>query len=716
MGPGASVESLAGRQISNYRVLEKLGSGGMGVVYKATDLKLGRTVALKFLSSAAASDIEKARLLQEAQAASALDHVNIGSIHAIEETPDGQLFIVMACYDGEALSAKLRHGPLPHWQAIDFTCQVARGLAAAHKKGVVHRDIKPSNILITAEGIAKIVDFGVARFFASQRLTSEGTAVGTAAYMSPEQATGRPLDQRTDIWSLGVMLYEMLKGRLPFHRDNAASTLYAIVHEPPEPLPEATAVLQRVVSRALAKDVTGRYQTMKELINDLEPLIPRSSHDPTGTLALEISMPSAFLARLRSSPLRYLALTLIALALMISGSGRLTTSTSAPQRTAPAYESYLAGMNYLERYDKPGNLDKSIGLFQASGSSDPRFALALAGLSQAYWLKYKIDHNPRWLQLARENCRRAAEINDRLAPIHIMLGRIHDATGQHNLAVQEFHRALELDVRNADAYHSLAQAYQSLGRLSEAEEAFKRAIALRPDHWDDYNALGGFYFDRARYPEAVEQFRRAVELTPDNAQGYSNLGGALLASGDPAAAAGMFAKSIQIDPSYPAYENLATLKFKERKYTEAASLYQLALRLNDQDYRSWGSLALAQLRSPGDRAQSAANFRKAAEMAERALRVRSDDSDVMADLALYHAHLGERDQALRRIERALALAPDESEILAAAADVYELFGMRSQALKQIRQALARGYPADQVHNDPEFAKLIQDPEFRSASK
>lgn len=456
---------------------------------------------------------------------------------------------------------------------------------------------------------------------------------------------------------------------------------------------------------------------MKELLDDLEPLIPPSSHQPTDTWPLEAAASSVLPARFpRWSPLRYLAITFIALATMFSGTGRFASRIGARPGTTPAYESYLAGVSYLKRYDKPGNLEQSISLFQSSASSDPRFALALAGLSQAYWLKYRVDHDIRWLQMAQQNCRRAAEIDDRLAPVHVMLGRIHDDTGQHNLAVQEFHHALELDVRSADAHHALALAYESLGRLSEAEETLQKAMALRPDNWDEYNALGAFYFARARYQEAVGQFRRVVELTPDNAQGYNNLGGALLAAGDPAQAAAMFAKSIQFGPSYPAYQNLATLKFKERRYAEAADLYQHALRLNDKDYRSWGSLALAQLRSPGNRSKARPNFQKAAEMAERALQVQPDDSNALADLALYYAQLGERNTALSRIQRALALSSDETDTLVTAATLYELLGMRSQALKQVRQALTRGYPADQIKDDPEFSQLIQDREFRSAVK
>ena len=208
---------MIGQTISHYKILEHLGGGGMGVVYKAEDTRLKRTVALKFLPPALTADPEaKERFIHEAQAASSLDHLNICDIHDIGETEDGQLFIVMTCYEGETLKKKIEHGPVPLNSAIDIGLQVARGLQAAHEAGMVHRDVKPANIMVTAKGEAKILDFGLAKLAGGAILTKTGSTVGTAAYVSPEQARGEEVDQRSDIFSFGVVLYEMITGHRPF--------------------------------------------------------------------------------------------------------------------------------------------------------------------------------------------------------------------------------------------------------------------------------------------------------------------------------------------------------------------------------------------------------------------------------------------------------------------------------------------------------------------
>ncbi|MCI0559585.1 MAG: serine/threonine protein kinase, partial [Nitrososphaera sp.] len=208
---------MIGQTISHYKILEKLGGGGMGVVYKAQDLKLDRFVALKFLPPhLSADEDEKKRFIHEAKAASALDHPNICAIYEIDETEDGQMFIAMAYYEGETLKKKIERGPLPIDQTIDLAIQIAQGLAKAHKHGITHRDIKPANVMITNEGVAKIVDFGLAKLAGQTKLTKSGMTVGTVAYMSPEQARGEEVDHRTDIWALGVVLYEMITGQLPF--------------------------------------------------------------------------------------------------------------------------------------------------------------------------------------------------------------------------------------------------------------------------------------------------------------------------------------------------------------------------------------------------------------------------------------------------------------------------------------------------------------------
>jgi eukaryotic-like serine/threonine-protein kinase len=274
-----SLGAGVGQTISHYRILERLGAGGMGVVYKAEDLRLGRLVAIKLLAPEIGTggtpdtQMRRERFVQEAKAASALDHVNIANIHEIDETADGQIFIVMAYYEGESLKDRIGRGPLPLDEATAITDQVARGLSAAHAHGIVHRDIKPGNIMVTTEGVAKIIDFGLAKLENVASLTGAGTTLGTIAYMSPEQARGEAVDARTDLWSLGVVLYEMLTGHLPFRGEHQGSMIRSILEDSPEPVsrfrPDLPEQLQAVVRRALEKDPQRRYASADEIIGDL---------------------------------------------------------------------------------------------------------------------------------------------------------------------------------------------------------------------------------------------------------------------------------------------------------------------------------------------------------------------------------------------------------------------------------------------------------------
>ena len=264
---------MIGKTVSHYRILEKLGEGGMGIVYKAEDIELKRFVAIKFLPPDLTRDEDaKERFVNEARTASALDHPNICTIYEVGQTPEGLTFIAMAYYEGVDLKSRIESGPLRLDDAVHTATKIAQGLAKAHSQGIVHRDIKPANIIVTRDGIVKILDFGLAKL-RGMKLTRTGATLGTARYMSPEQAKGEEVDERSDIWSVGVVLYEMLTGRHAFPGDYEQATLYAIINSEPEPVTALRSgiplELERIVSKCLQKSPHERYQTAADLTADL---------------------------------------------------------------------------------------------------------------------------------------------------------------------------------------------------------------------------------------------------------------------------------------------------------------------------------------------------------------------------------------------------------------------------------------------------------------
>ncbi|MFC2083745.1 protein kinase [Bacteroidota bacterium] len=275
---------MIGKTISHYKIIEKIGSGGRGIVYKVHDTKLDRFVALKFLPHYLGSDKEeKQRFIHEAKTVSALQDSNICTIHDIDETEDGQMFMCMEYYKGKTLKDKIEHGPLKQNEAIDIAVQISRGLEQAHENGITHRDIKPANIMVTDRGVVKILDFGLAILGSQTRLTKEGSTVGTAAYMSPEQAKGDEVDHRTDIWSLGAVLFEMLTGKLPFKGDYEQAIIYSIINEEPrlkdKTLKSFPAQLITLLEKSLRKDTSSRINSISEFRNELEQI----NYQITGT-------------------------------------------------------------------------------------------------------------------------------------------------------------------------------------------------------------------------------------------------------------------------------------------------------------------------------------------------------------------------------------------------------------------------------------------------
>jgi serine/threonine-protein kinase len=377
-----------------------------------------------------------------------------------------------------------------------------------------------------------------------------------------------------------------------------------------------------------------------------------------------------------------------------------------------AYESYLKGLSYLQRYDKPGNLDTAIQLLEAAVKSDPRFALAYARLGEAQWEKHRFQPDPALLDKALANGKRASEINGQLAPVHVTLGRIHLGTGKYDLAVQEFQRALELDANSAEAYQQISRAYEYLGRAADAEGALNKAIALRPDYWDVYNSLGSFYYRQRDYTKASQAFRKVIELTPDNSAAFSNLGVILNRMGDEAGARRMYEKSIELSPTYNAYNNLAGLYYNAGEWGKAADAYEKSLRLNDRDYRPWIGVGMT-YHAAGNREKSRPAFARALQMAQAEATRNPNSADLKADVAVLCARLERPGEAQAGISSALALAPADSSILYQAGLVHLLIGHNDRALEYLRSSLAHGYSKDRMRRDPDLLVLKNEPAFRA---
>jgi serine/threonine-protein kinase len=393
---------------------------------------------------------------------------------------------------------------------------------------------------------------------------------------------------------------------------------------------------------------------------------------------------------------------------------RATEGSAAPA----AYESYLKALGYMQRYDKPGNLQLAVDALKSAVETDPHFALGFGELGEVYRLKYQTEKDSRWIEQALANCKRALELQDRLPSVYVTLGRVHDATGKADLAVEEFQHALQLDPRSVEAQNGMAHAYENAGRIKDAEAAFQHVIALRPDYWDGYNTLALFYDRQRRYDEAIAQLNKALRLTPDNAVLYFNLGAFYLDTGDlkkhPEAEKEL-RKSIELSPSYAAYANLGILYMQEKRYEESAQMSEKALRQNDKDYVVWDNLASAyEWLKIKDKAAEARG--RELELVEREAETKGRDAQVQSVLGVLYAQKKLRDKALPRVQAALALSPDDPGILANIGEAYEDLGERREAVKFIERSMEKGTALEDLRANHALQDLLSDTNFRPPSK
>jgi eukaryotic-like serine/threonine-protein kinase len=729
VGPG---DVVAGK----YRIARKLGRGGMGVVFEAEDIRLHRTVALKFLPPGLMADAEaRERFVHEARAASSLDHAHICTIHEIDESEDGGLYIVMACYGGESLKERIARGSLSPAEAIRVAAEVAEGLAKAHEHGIVHRDIKPGNIMVTSDGPAKILDFGLAKLAGEARMTVAGTTIGTVAYMSPEQAAGADVDARTDVWSLGVVLYEMAAGSLPFARDSERATIQAIIHEEPHAVKELRPgfpkEIEGVIRRALAKDPARRYAAACEMAADLRRL-----EAAMGTRTHPTARRLSFRRRPKPVWVAAGAVSLAAIAvavwllgkpglafenrdkLMVADVENLTGDAVFDLALRTAIEAGLQQSPYVAVFDKPQitetlrlmrkdpatKVDEALGYDVCQFGGVRAFVLPrILSAGDAYELQ-AIVIDPvkrRHVDRIRVTARGREEVL--LKAIDVLSGKLRSRLGESLRSIDKASRPVsEVTTSSWDALNdfALGQAKWQLGRFQDAAKYFELALEKDPEFVEALGSLGLVQIQFLRQEaKGQEMLRRALKLA--ETQDYlprdllklkalnkqfvdKDLGGALEE----------YRTIREVYPDYmPAWNNAGRILQALDRHDEAAAMYEKAAELAPRNSIPLLNLWFCQC-----------NFRKDIRAAEATAR---RYVALAPDFAGSHSYLGyalavqeKFPEAERELKKAVELEPGHPYALPNLAHTLLASGKAAEAVPYYRKVAELG-PAGGMAGDPE---------------
>jgi serine/threonine protein kinase/Flp pilus assembly protein TadD len=742
----SDTSSIVGRAISHYSILEKLGGGGMGVVYKAKDTRLGRNVALKFLPDEISRDPQAIeRFRREARAASSLNHPNICTIYDIGEF-EGRPFIAMELLEGQTLKHRIAARPIAISELLDVGIQISDGLEAAHAKGIVHRDIKPANIFLVSRGSAKILDFGLAKLATvrhpatesvsetsmrtqthiadDELLTSPGSSVGTVAYMSPEQARGEELDPRSDLFSLGVVLYEMSTGVVPFSGSTVALIFDGILHSSATPATKVNSrlplAIENIFGKALEKDTDLRYQTAAELRADLKrikrdmdssrrPAAERtdaSNARPTAAVPAKKSVAVLYFENQGGSKedeyfrdgmtediitelSKITQLQIFPRSEMLAFRDKQTAAPQVGQQlgstfvlegtirrsgnrlriTAQLVESSTRHSVWAERYDR--QLEDVFAIQDEIARSIAQALRITLTPQEEKTIGLKPTENPQ-------------------AYDFYLRGRSYTRRENMDYALQMFEQAIHLDANFALAHAGIAHLCGLIYEIREQHvdwigrglAACDRAMALAPDLPEVMVARARLFYAQKKYDESALMAHRAIERKRDCDGSWNILGRALLSSG---------------------------------RYDEAAELVERALEANGDDYNTYIPFLLS-LERLGRKKEAEQLRDRMTRVLRQQLEVVPEDVRARILLATNLGYCGEAEESVRHLQTAVALRPNDGNTLYNAACTYGVLARRPEALETLKKAVAAGYgnlnwaardsDLDCLHDDPEFRKLV----------
>jgi eukaryotic-like serine/threonine-protein kinase len=709
----------------------------MGEVYRALDTRLDRHVALKILPGGAAADPAfRERFNREARTISSLSHPNICALFDIGEQ-DGTAFLVMEYLAGETLAARLARGPMSIDEALSCVIQMAEGLSRAHALGIVHRDLKPGNVMLLEGGLVKLLDFGLAKRFTSEpgdatigALSESGVMIGTVAYMSPEQVLGEMVDHRSDIFSLGVVLYEMVAGVRPFEGGSTYSVLHKITSAEPAGAetyrPATTPALSGFLRAMLAKSPEKRPQSAREVVRELKAIAGISA-GPSG----EIVRPQQ--RRLAAIPWRWAAvLSIAAVASLVFGTspawrarGLKVFSSVYPRAASPgtpgpggpletprtAFEWANQGREYLKRFDRKENVDRAIDAFERAIAIDGNHAFAHAGLAEAFLRKDSVTPDAQWRRQATESARRSVALNPDLAAGHAALGLVLLRLKQPEEGHASITKALDLDPRLLQAHMGMGEYYIGKGDLKEAEAVYRRAAQIAPQEWHPVQQLGRSLFLQARYDEATRAWEQAQKLSPDNGLVLRNLGAVYQTTDREDEAAAVLQRALEIEPAATVYNNLGTLRFFQGRYSDAVAMFEKAVELNPTFYQYWANLGDGYRWIPGGADKARQAFSRAVPLVEEQLKNSPSDPDHQTRLALYLAKLGDRARAGKELGRWETFQKKSPASHFRALLTHEILGERTAALASLENALTAGYAFKEIRDEPELAKLRSDARY-----